>query len=340
MKVLYTLQPVLSLPEAFKHPKLKTLIGRFQGLLSHESLLALCAYLYGSGIYNDRANDLDIVLPGINNPAGKSLLKTLTDLLQEQGAIISVIGPDGEFGYKKNDPFRHVIPILWDGIKIDLVVCEGTLLEHMSGLDFTMSANCYDLRNHSYLPSDVEYNMRFQMDLVNRVIDTIYEPMDSFMLDPTRILRAFYILSNCCYSSLSVGCYQAIVGFFKDQKNSFLQPNYYMPPARIHLQLDRILFSANKLHTIYWLTRYDVFQALISYLEKTSPTRPENNNYIESLLQAQGESFQAFSPPPSPQFQPVPGYTNTSASNVLFFHQEPAQEQAADSAAPRPQSIK
>lgn len=86
-------------------------------------------YLYGSAIYKAQPNDLDLLLPLPN-------IEVLSALLSEGAQTI------GEF--KKEQ--RHVVQLLWHGVKLDVNLTDKTWQQHAAHVDFTVGATYYNFR--------------------------------------------------------------------------------------------------------------------------------------------------------------------------------------------------
>ena len=145
-----------------------------------------------------------------------------------------MISRDGSIGYKKAN--RFVVPMVWNGFKIDFIVSEDGIIEHSKKMDFTVGAMYFNLRQKKM------YHIRpltTLLDLDAKRLQTIGDPLESFTADLSRIFRGVRLVAAEGFH-FSQECQQAINTLFAGRKNPFNQMN----TGKLFQQLD-LLFSSN-----------------------------------------------------------------------------------------------
>ncbi|MDX2345952.1 MAG: hypothetical protein QNK11_03660 [Legionella sp.] len=254
--------------EVFLASKFIDVMSAFWNLLNNsEALNSMEFDVFGSALYNEHADDLDIAVSGMHQSEEAFLLDTLKGLLYFNNAEIKA-------HYQKQNPAKHVIKVRWRCVDIDFVICKGTLQELLDEVDFGISAVALNVRTGKLNQSSLNLH---QQERAEHIVDTVKEPNVTFTEDPIRVLRAVYILGICPDYSLSERCLTEINRLFDGEKNLFTD-NKQIHFENIYRQIDRI-FKAFSLYNYQYghlgqlfLLKYSemfykrIIPALIKYL--------------------------------------------------------------------------
>ncbi|MFZ4076658.1 MAG: hypothetical protein ACOYKA_01610 [Legionellaceae bacterium] len=191
----------------------------FQDIAAIFKQAACRGYIYGSSITEDDPADTDILVPDIVSDEDQHRVNELIRLFIHQGARVTVFNDRGGYGYMKHN--RTIIPVTWDGYKLEFSITEKSLHEHARRLDFTIRALYLNLDTLKLMPIE---GINAFADLNQRVIQTIKAPHESFSEDPIRILRAVRLMVKGY--ALSSSCRAAIETMFSGDNNPFLTINF------------------------------------------------------------------------------------------------------------------
>lgn len=221
--------------------------------------LSLDAYLFGSANYKVLPNDLDILIPNIKTCKDKKKVRKLIHLMESQcGAVLVRDRFTGAAGYKTGN--RFVIPIAWNGIKIDFIISSEGYAEHAKQLDFTVGAMYFDLL-HKKMHHFSKYKTLVALD--RRKLDTVIDPVLSFERDPSRILRAVRLIANEGFS-FSPRCYDALHILFSGGRNAFESMNI----DKFYQQLSYLCTPQHRERNIECLIQLNLFLPLFTWLHK------------------------------------------------------------------------
>jgi hypothetical protein len=151
----------------------------------------------------------------------KKKLDQLMSLLIFNGATIKRDKKTGEWGYKKRD--RHIIPIDWSGIQIEIVPSKLGYEEHAhTRVDMTVGAMYFDLNTLKMLFVE---GINASFDLYEKVIRMVRPAKPSFVEDPKRIFRIVRLMAKNNFH-LSGECLLALQSIAYDPENLFLTMDF------------------------------------------------------------------------------------------------------------------
>lgn len=306
-------------PRCYENPNYAYILTRLCNILcSYPELQRLFACIYGSGIYNPLANDVDILLPLIRTAHDKDAVMFLVKILTSSGAKVTSFDETGMPGYHspKENPTRHVIPMEWMGCRIELVSTHRTLHQHAENLDFTISAMYYDIRHSTFYTIT---NSSSWHDLKNSIIDTIVEPGACFQNDLFRIFRAIRMLAANKHLKLAQRCVDVVHEIFSMEQNPDVENPFFhesIVPVKIVQHLVS-LFSAAPAPTVMQILHdFNVLPFLIPYLKCIQD--PACQFYADYLCAERSKIEQFMLAQRSPQ----PSSTNGMVLQSLFPPQE------------------
>lgn len=243
-----------------KNPMLRALLDEISNQLNASDVEG---YLYGSSNYKIQPNDFDILLPNIVWDEHQEKVHQLLQQFIDAGAIITAHNPEtGEYGYKKIN--RHIIPMRWRGFSIEWSISEKNYLQHGQMLDFTVGALYFNLREKKRYAIE---GMNACADLNTKTINTIINPMDSFLHDPSRIFRAIRLMADEGFS-LSIACEQAIHAIFSNTIVPFRFIGPQMTPGKLYQQLDLLFKARDPSKHLQLLNQFDALLRLYDDLLK------------------------------------------------------------------------
>jgi hypothetical protein len=175
-------------------------------------------------------------------------INRLIHLFMSQGGIVtSVDERTRTYGYSHEG--RHIIPITWRGLKLEIVVSNKTILQHAAALDFTNGARYLSVKTLTYAKTPGIYA---SVDIARRIIQTIVDAHVSFLHDPRRIFRAIKMMVDENLL-LSTECYNALQDIFEGDRNAFIT----------HISLRKIYHRMNvMLETGHAALYFEVFDKL------------------------------------------------------------------------------
>ena len=208
-------QPWIGQPSSYRNnPELKIMFQKLN-LLFKESICE--GWVYGSAITDNQPGDIDILLSGVKSAEDMSHVNRLITQMIGYGAVVTSY-TELSYGYAKNN--RHIIPMLWDGYKIEFSLFEKSYIEHAQKLDFTVRALYFNLKTLRLLAID---GIPALFDLEKGVIQTITPAAISLREDPIRVLRAVRLISKGL--GLSDECRTVIGEMFSGDDNPFAMIN-------------------------------------------------------------------------------------------------------------------
>ncbi|MDP3706365.1 MAG: ankyrin repeat domain-containing protein [Legionellaceae bacterium] len=231
-------------------------------------------YFYGSANYKINPSDLDILVPNIRSAEDYTRVNALIDLFISQGGVVTTCNKfTGEYGYRKSN--RHIIPMTWEGVKLEFSVSEKSPSEHARILDFTVGAMYFSLR---YLKRYSIDGIASFSDINSREIRTIADSNISFAEDLSRIFRAVRLVTEQGFF-LSSECVSAIKELFQ-VNNPFITR---MNRDKLYQQLELLFDSERSIDQIIYLKELGVFEPLYYCL---SQSNDPNGRYYEEKIRA------------------------------------------------------
>jgi hypothetical protein len=229
------LRPLCYLKNSYWRPILRELSALFQEL-------AIEAVLYGSSMYTEDPNDLDIhiKLSTYRHEEIPKLNALIAELTKNSGPVIR--DKNGLWGYEK-PLLGRIIPVIWKNISLELVLTTLTCEQHAKNrVDITLGAMYFKLNT---------FNMEFVegidacADLHQRIIRTIHPSYNACIQDPKIIFRAVRLKAKHHFSFADE--YSAALALIAKERGNLFSA---MKPDVLCHQLKLVLEAKSSEHNI------------------------------------------------------------------------------------------
>lgn len=210
-------------------------------------------YLFGSAIYKNQPNDLDLLLHYKDTAVLRALLA--------QGAHIV-----GKF--KKEH--RHILQLEWHGVKLDINFTHLTWPQHGQRLDFTSGAAYYNLRTQQTqaLHADtLEHIMRKELHCV--------QPGGSLAMlqhDPSILFRAMRLArqEGCLWSDEFTTAVKTLTCL---PANPFLHVK--LGPNKLYQEMERLFEPGHTRANLERLIQLNLFEKLFARVAELNPVQKD-----------------------------------------------------------------
>lgn len=228
------------------------------------------AYLFGSAIYKFSPGDMDIILTNATQEEVKNFINKVKEI---GGKLL-------EEPHRMEKEKRTIYRIDLLGIHIDINFYDDLNMDftqHSEKTDFTVGAVYYDIRTGEiYYPQS-----HTQEDIENKELRTVIDPIDSFMVDPTRILRAVRMMSSSKFT-LHDETQNAIAELSAENHSIFER----VAPNKLFQQMELLFCTGHAVDNLQILLDLNLLPHLFGVLKQLNETeRDETTHLMKDIAQ-------------------------------------------------------